>query len=47
MKKIFDQPNRPVTYNFPPQRSISFSPAITETMNHLQLHNEIVGVPKK
>lgn len=43
MRTITDQLGRTIHYHFPPQRIISFAPAITETLFHLQLHDEIVG----
>src|SRR5690625_103644 len=43
MKTITDQLGRTITYHFPPQRIISFAPAITETMFHLNLQEKIVG----
>lgn len=43
MKKIFDHLNRPLNYSFPPKRIVSLAPAITETLYHLSLDDEIVG----
>ncbi|HEX6595019.1 MAG TPA: helical backbone metal receptor [Bacillota bacterium] len=43
MKTVSDYLHRSMTYTYPPKRIISLSPAITETMYHLQLHDEIVG----
>src|SRR5690625_2148668 len=43
MKTITDQLGRNVTYRFPPQRIISFAPAITETLFSLGLREKIVG----
>lgn len=43
MRSVIDHLGREVTYTFPPRKIISFQPAITETMYHLHLENEIVG----
>jgi len=43
LKQIFDHLNRPINYSFPPKRIISLAPAITETLYHLSLEDEIVG----
>lgn len=43
MKSVRDQLGRNVTYRFPPQRIISFAPAITETLFSLGLGEKIVG----
>lgn len=43
MKTVIDQLGRTVSYTFPPQKIISFAPAITETLFSLGLQNEIVG----
>lgn len=43
MKKIIDHLGRELSYSFPPKRIVSFCPAITETMYHLHLENEVVG----
>ena len=43
MRKIHDDLVRLVTYNYPPQRMISFDPAITETLFYLGLEKEVVG----
>lgn len=43
MNNVIDHLGRSVTFNYPPQRIISLAPAITETMYHLRLEEEIVG----
>src|SRR5699024_6556996 len=43
MKTVTDQLGRTVSYTFPPQKIISFPPAITETLFSLGLQNEILG----
>ncbi len=43
MKTVTDNLGRSVTYNYPPDKIISFAPAITETLFSLQLQNNIVG----
>jgi len=43
MKTVTDQLGRTVSYTFPPQKIISFVPAITETLFSLGLQNEVVG----
>lgn len=43
MKTVSDHLGRILTYTNPPQRIVSLCPAITETLFHLQLENEIVG----
>src|SRR5699024_1228644 len=42
MKTVTDQLGRTVSYTFPPQKIISFAPAITEPLFSLGLKNEIV-----
>ncbi|WP_431030002.1 ABC transporter substrate-binding protein [Lysinibacillus sp. LZ02] len=46
MKQVVDHLGRSVTYAFPPKRIISLCPAITETLFHLSLQQEIVGRTK-
>lgn len=43
MKKIIDHLGRSVTYNYPPKSIVSIVPAITETLYHLSLDEQIVG----
>lgn len=43
MKQITDQLGRKLSYSYPPQRIISFAPAITETLFSLDLRKEIIG----
>ncbi|MEN2767918.1 ABC transporter substrate-binding protein [Ornithinibacillus xuwenensis] len=43
MQRITDHLGRTVTFSFPPKRIISLVPAITETMYHIGLEQEIVG----
>ncbi|MFF5994853.1 helical backbone metal receptor [Lysinibacillus sp. KU-BSD001] len=46
MKHVVDHLGRNVTYAFPPKRIVSLCPAITETLFHLGLQQEIVGRTK-
>jgi len=48
MKKdrCFDQLDRLVEFNFPPQRVISLVPSQTELLHHLGLANRVVGITK-
>lgn len=43
MKTCIDHLGRSLTFNFPPQRIISFAPAITDTLYSLGLTQQIVG----
>lgn len=43
MKTVNDHLNRKVSFSFPPKKIISFAPAITDTLYHLELDEEIVG----
>src|SRR5690625_5476757 len=43
MKSVVDHLGRQVTYKYPPKRIVSLCPAITETLFHLQLQEEVVG----
>src|SRR5699024_2535483 len=43
MKKINDQLGRTIEFRNPPQRIVSFAPAITDTLYSLHLEEEIVG----
>jgi len=43
MQKVTDNLRRNITYSYPPKRIISLDPAITETLFHLGLEDEVVG----
>lgn len=43
MKSVVDHLGRKITYKYPPKRIVSLCPAITETLFHLQLQEEVVG----
>lgn len=43
MKNVIDHLNRQVSFSFPPKKIVSLAPAITETLYHLSLSEEIVG----
>src|SRR5690625_4353163 len=43
MQRVTDNLGRDITYTYPPKRIISLDPAITETLFHLGLEDEVVG----
>lgn len=43
IKKITDHLKRPIHITYPPKKIVSLAPAITETLYHLSLNDEIVG----
>ncbi|MEI3611829.1 hypothetical protein [Pseudogracilibacillus sp. SO30301A] len=43
MKSVTDYLGRNVNFHYPPQRIVSFAPAITDTLYRLGLDTEIVG----
>ncbi|MBS1682520.1 MAG: ABC transporter substrate-binding protein [Bacteroidetes bacterium] len=45
-RQCFDQLNRSVEFNFPPQRIVSLVPSQTELLHHLHLADRVVGITK-
>lgn len=43
LQTVTDNLKRSITYSYPPKRIISLDPAITETLYHLGLSDEVVG----